>query len=99
MTPEQRQELVDFLRTLAEWLEDGEQLEECTRGKWNPLSENQWAGLRSWVGKIRVTPKPIERWLVLVPAGDCEFTNEADAKRFFENNHGLRIVHLREVEE
>ena len=99
MTPEQRQQRVDLLRKLAEWIEDGEDLQIRCGDGWTAVQDSFWRSLDFWRDNLRVKPKPIERWLVLVPAGDCEFTNEADAKRFFENNHGLRIVHLREVEE
>lgn len=99
MTPEQRQERVDLLRQMADWLEDGTELEECTSGKWVDLGSHLWNAIGSWVGKVRAKPKPLERSIVLLACGDCTFTDADDAKRYCDVNSGLRIVHLREVTE
>ena len=102
MTPEQRQKNVDFLRQLAEWLEDGEELE--TRnidGDWLPLDiDSFFHRFASWQGIVRVKPKPLERWLVeLTFCGVwCNTREEADELARIHATEHVRTVHLREVQ-
>jgi hypothetical protein len=100
MTPDQRQQTVDFLRQLAAWLEDGEELEQQYGGQWTPIVPSFFDGVMAWKDSVRVKPKPLERWLVeLTYCGVwCNTREEADELARIHATEHVRTVHLREVQ-
>ena len=98
MTNDQRQQNVDFLRQLAEWLEDGEELEQFVGGKWQPIQSTFFRGVTSWKDSVRVKPVPLEGWLVIVTTGYLYCTTPDEAKDAAARSNHVRTVHLREVQ-
>ena len=98
MTPEQRQQTVDFLRQLAAWLEDGEQLElKNIDGDWLPVDVDSFFNrFASWAGIVRT--KPMERWLVKWKCGESTYDNQDEAAKCETLPEYVRTVHLREVQ-
>ena len=100
MTPDQRQQTVDFLRQLAAWLEDGEELEQHVGGQWQPVRPSFFDGVMAWKDSVRVKPKPLmEVWFVELAYGGIYYDSD-DALAVSEREKDpdyVRTVHLREV--
>jgi hypothetical protein len=101
MTSDERQQTVDFLRQLAEWLEDGEELERQYGVDWQPIRPSFFESLMAWKDRVRIKPKPLEGWLVLLEGrGTIYCESENDVARAVDANRAawIRTVHLREVQ-
>ena len=109
MTPDQRQQTVDFLRDLAAWLEDGEELEFLSRGEWGTVPTVIFDGIWDLAWRVRVKPKPLELlegWLVIlkgvsVSANVAIYCESEDAvARVVDANRDewIRTVPIREVQ-
>jgi len=101
MTNDQRQQTVNFLRQLAEWLEDGEELQyRSYTGTWGAVPTVIFDGIVDISERLRVKPKPLERWLVeLTYCGVwCNTREDADELAKIHATEHVRTVHLREVQ-
>lgn len=98
MTNEQRQQAVDFLRQLSEWLEDGEELEQQYDGRWQPVQPTFFDGVTALVNNVRVKPQPLEGWLVIFKIGHLYCTTPEDAKSAERRSDYVRTVPMREVQ-
>ena len=100
MTPEDRQELVDRLRTLADGVEDGQTIQTQSFDGWLDRGD---AYLKCWLTNMRtarVKPQPLEGWLNSY--GDDSWAvhpTEHDAKKNAGAGAVRVAVHMREVVE
>ena len=100
MTNDERQQAVDFLRQLAEWLEDGEELEHQFGVDWEPIRPSFFESVIHWKDRVRIKPKPLEGWLVLLKdRGTIYCESEDDVARTVNANRKtwIRTVPMREV--
>jgi hypothetical protein len=100
MTSDERQQTVDFLRKLAEWLEDGEELEQQFGVDWQPLRPSFFESVMGWKDRVRVKPKPMEVWFVQLTYGGIYYESDdtlAVSEREKDSDY-VRTVHLREVQ-
>jgi hypothetical protein len=99
MTNDQRQQTVAFLRQLAEWLEDGKELQyRSYPGTWGTVPDVVFNGIVDISERLRVKPKPLEGWLVIVTTGHLYCTTPQEAEAAAARNNHVRTVHLREVQ-
>jgi len=101
MTTDERQQTVDFLRQLAAWLEDGEELESrLPASEWTPMPHDVFYGwFVEWRNRVRAKPKPLEVWFVEMTYGGIYYESD-DALVVSEREKDpeyVRTVHLREV--
>jgi len=100
MTSDERQQTVDFLRKLAVWLEDGEELEQRFGVYWQPMRPSFFESVLAWKDRLRVKPKPpMEVWFVQLTYGGIYYESD-DALAVSEREKDpdyVRTVHLREV--
>jgi len=96
MNSEQRHS-VTFLRQLAQWLEDGKELEYLSCNKWEQVPSVILDGIRDMSEKLRPKPEPLEGWLVIVQTGYLYYTTPEEAEAAAARSNYVRTVHLREV--
>lgn len=100
MTPTERQELADRLRSLADGIEDGQTIQIRDCGEWKDQGETHF---RNWLDNARnarVKPKPLEGWANTYVGNAYEgtiYATKNDAK-LQAGTGAVRIaVHMREV--
>lgn len=102
MTTDERQELIDRLRTFAAAIEDGVPIQQFVCGRLVDRKDEWLMGILSELRTVRTNSKPpIERWLVVLKgiAGTATYDNKDEAGRYAKQmRHEVeRVVHLREV--
>ena len=98
MTPEERQELVDRLRSLADGIEDGQTIQTRDTNGWidrgNPYLDRWLSDARTW----RVKPQPLEGWVNAYGDGSWAIHSTEYAAKKNAGSGTVRIaVHMREV--
>ena len=96
MTTDERQELIDRLRTFAAAIEDGVTIQQFACGKLIDRKDEWLMGILSELRTVRTKPKPLERWVVIHARGETWLDDESLVPQFL-SDQGGRVVHLREV--
>ena len=98
MTPEDRQELVDRLRALADGIEDGQTIQTHDTHGWMDRGD---AYFKTWLSNaqdVRVKPKPLEGWANTYGDGSFAVHPTKNDAKLQAGTGAVRIaVHMREV--
>ena len=100
MTPEDRQELIDRLRSLADGIEDGQTIQHTLGCGWRDGDDEYLEFLYNEVRKRRVKPRPLECWVNVYGDGAYHLaihSTEYDAKKNAGSGTVRIAVHMREV--